>query len=846
MLRPSRVFNVVPTVPAPLAALSELAYNLRWTWDHQTADVFRRLDPSRWTATNHNPVRLLRTADQKRLEELARDPGFRRQLAGAAAELSAYLDVDGERASRPRVAYFSAEFGLAECLPIYAGGLGVLAGDHLKSASDLGLSLTGVGLFYRYGHFQQRIRADGWQEEQYVDKGPAALPMRPALDRAGQPLQITLELPGRVLAARVWHVQVGRVPLFLLDSEVEVNAPADRQITHHLYGGDRDTRIRQELLLGIGGLRALDAMNLRPQVCHLNEGHSAFLALERIRQLIVQHGLTFAEARTVAAAGLIFTTHTPVAAGHDAFEPGLIDNYLGDYYRALGLTRTEFMALGRQDPVDETEPFSLTILALRLAARSNGVSRLHGETSRRIWGDVWPGLGEQEVPIDSVTNGVHLRSWVAPELADVHDLTVGQDERVASPDEEAGPGGSLPPVELWERHERLRAELVSFARGRLVAELARRGAGPSELGRAGDALEPKTLTIGFARRFADYKRATLLLRDPERLARLVNAPGKPVQFIFAGRAHPFDDGGKQLIRQIYEFSRGDALRGKVVFLEEYDLGVARRMVQGADIWLNTPRRPLEASGTSGMKAVANGALHVGTLDGWWDEAFRPGLGWAIGDRRAYEDPAEQDHIESAGLYEILEREVVPLFYERDANGIPHSWIARMQASMASLPPVFSTDRMVSEYASRFYEPAADEVRRLAEDGLAPARELAAWLARAAEKWPRVRVASIGGLPDEVAAGTPFDVQAEVCLGGLPPDEVQVHLALGPLDEDGLLASPELIRLEPRGQADEACYCFAAEGVQSQHSGPHGYAVRVTPKHPRLPVPFPLGLVRWSD
>lgn len=864
MIRPSRLFTVVPTVPASLAALNDLAYNLRWTWDHQTADLFRRLDPARWEATNHHPVRLLRTIDQARLDEAARDPGYRRDLAGAAAELASYLDGDGaEETTMARVGYFSAEFGLVESLPIYSGGLGILAGDHLKSASDLGLSLTGVSLFYRHGYFRQRFNHDGWQEEQYPDNDPAGLPMRPALDRDGRPAVVRLAFPGRVLTARVWQVQVGRVALYLLDSDLEVNQPTDRDITHHLYGGDRDMRIRQELLLGIGGLRALDVLGRRPEVCHLNEGHSAFLTLERIRQLMVEHGLGFAEARTAAASGLVFTTHTPVAAGHDAFEPGMIDYYLGDYYRELGLSRADFMALGRHSSSDEGEPFSLTILALRLAGRSNGVSRLHGEISRRIWRGVWPGLAEGEVPIGHVTNGVHLRSWLAPELAAVVGAGLGPPAGAsagAGTVASNGPGRPatrdslsrrraddiLPVRELWEYHERLRGQMVEFVRARLVTQLERGGAGPTEIGRAGEALDPRTLTIGFARRFAEYKRGTFLLRDRQRLVRLVRATDRPVQVIFAGKAHPADNGGKELIRELYQLARSEDLGGKVVLLEEYDMGVARRLVQGVDVWLNNPRRPMEASGTSGMKAVANGALHLSTLDGWWDEAFEPDLGWAIGDRRVYLNSTDQDRLESEALYDLLEREVVPLFYDRDPGGLPQGWIARMRASMGTLPSFFSSDRMVSEYTAGYYEPAAADVRGYSADQYRSARELATWIARVSEQWPNVKVASLRALPTEVTAGTPLDVEAEVILAELRPEQAAVDLAIGPLDEAGMLASQTLTPLELQGEVSHGCYRFAARGVRADRSGPQGYAVRVSPRHPSLSLPPNLGLVRWSD
>jgi starch phosphorylase len=849
MIRPSHVFTVVPTIPRELSRLEELAYNLRWTWDHETADLFRRLDPARWEATNHNPVLLLRSTDQARLNEAARDPTYRRELAGADAELRAYLETEAiESANRPRVAYFSAEFGLAECLPIYSGGLGVLSGDHLKSASDLNLNLTGVSLFYKHGYFLQRLRPDGWQEEQYPENDPTSLPVRPAIGADGEQVVLSLAFPGRAVHVRVWQVEVGRITLYLLDADVEGNQPGDRAITSRLYGGDRDMRIRQELLLGIGGVRALDVLGKRPEVCHMNEGHSSFLALERIRQLMGESDLTFEEARAIASAGMVFTTHTPVAAGHDAFDPGTIDYYLGDYYRELGLSRSEFMALGRLHPSDEGEQFSMTILALRLAGRSNGVSILHGNLSRRLWGGVWPGLSEEEVPTGSVTNGVHIRTWLAPELSDLY-------KDLPSPDAWAGSLETTerlkgideaPARDLWDRHERLRSELVHWVRARLASQFARQNAGPSEVSRAVEALDPKALTIGFARRFAEYKRATLLLRDPDRLLKLVSDPQRPVQFIFAGKAHPSDNGGKELLRYLVELSNRDEVRGRIVVLEDYDIGVARRMVQGVDVWLNTPRRPLEASGTSGMKAVANGALHVGTLDGWWDEAYRAGIGWAIGDRRSYDDPNHQDQLESASLYDLLEREIVPIFYDRDAAGLPQGWISRMRASMGGLPTVFNTDRMVYEYLKQYYEPSAQDVRQLSRDDLRPTRAVAAWVARVIDEWPRVSVGHVQGLSETVPSGTALDVEADVTLGGLRPDEVEVHLAHGMLDGDGVLLSPTLTPLVLQGAASDGASRFVARGVSTDRSGRHGYAIRVTPRHPSLPMPFPLGLVRWSD
>ena len=624
MIRPSRTFTVVPTIPPALSALEDLAYNLRWTWDHQTAGLFRRLDPARWEATNHNPVLLLRSTDQVRLNEAARDPGYRRELAGAEAELKAYLDADGaDQSTKPRVAYFSAEFGLAECLPIYSGGLGVLSGDHLKSASDLNLNLTGVSLFYKHGYFLQRLRPDGWQEEQYPENDPASLPIKPALGADGEQVRITLAFPGRPVHAQVWRVQVGRITLFLMDTDVEENQPADRAITSRLYGGDRDMRIRQELLLGIGGLRALDILGRRPEVCHLNEGHSSFLTLERIRQLMVESDLTFDEARAMAAAGMVFTTHTPVAAGHDAFHHELLLVHFGDFIRELGLPIDRFLALGAAPT--NGGMFNMTRLALNGSRHVNGVSRLHGQVSARLCADHWREVRPDDNPVGYVTNGIHVPTFLHQKWAEYFDEVAGPQWRERLSD--AAFWKVLERVSdraFWSSGQTVKSDMLGCVRERLRREFVRKGQSAAQwrhVAKMLDPARPDILTIGFARRFATYKRASLIMRDRARLARIVNNPERPVVFLFAGKAHPADQPGQAVLREIKQVSLQPEFIGKIVFLEDYDIQLARWLVSGCDVWLNNPIAPLEASGTSGIKAAVNGRLNLSVLDGWWDEGF---------------------------------------------------------------------------------------------------------------------------------------------------------------------------------------------------------------------------------
>ena len=853
-MKPIQTFIAVPTLPSPLEQLRDLALNLRWAWHHDTIELFRRLDSVLWETTGHNPILMLGTIDQAKLEAAACDEGFLSHLERVAQDLDAYMGAASTWFQRahgvsqaPVVAYFSAEFGITECLSIFAGGLGVLAGDHLKSASDLGVPLVGVGILYQQGYFRQYLNEAGWQQEVYENNDFHNLPLTLKRRPDGSPLTVEVPLPGRKVIVQVWLAQVGRVPLYLLDANIPANRPEDRDITDQLYGGDIEMRIKQEILLGFGGYLVLEALGLEPTVYHMNEGHSAFLALERTRRLMEKYGLSFAEAREAASAGLVFTTHTAVAAGHDFFPPALMDRYLTDYMRALGLSRRDFLALGRQNSDDEQEPFCTAILALHLAAHSNGVSRLHGRVSRKMWQGLWPGLPEDEIPIDSVTNAVHFQSWISREMKELYDRYLGPRWREEVADQTVWQGADrIAGEELWRTHERRRERLVAFCRRRLRSQLERRGASQTAIEDADAALDPEALTIGFGRRFATYKRATLLLRDPERLGRILNQPGRPVQIIFAGKAHPRDDPGKGLIRQIVELAHRQEFRRRLVFLEDYDVAVARYLVQGVDVWLNTPLRLQEASGTSGMKATANGVLNLSILDGWWDEAYRPEVGWAIGRREKYDDSNYQDQVEAEALYGLLEQEVVPAFYDRGSDGLPRRWIGRMRASIQTLCQTFTTHRMVGEYTERYYLHAAGHYTQLTADGLARAKALAAWKGRLRKYWSRVRVEAIGGDPiKDVQVGGELRVQAKVQLGALTPDDVAVELYMGHVDAAGEIMEAKATLMQAARPDGEGTCIYQASAVTLRGSGLYGYTLRVLPRHPDLTAPFLPGFIVWA-
>jgi starch phosphorylase len=862
-MRPSQSFSVIPSLPDRLEHLRELAHNLWWTWNHEAIELFRRLDRDLWESTGHNPVLMLGTIRQERLVQVAEDDGFLAHLGRVYREFERYMGskrtwyhkshANGAHPSADSghcTAYFSAEFGLTESLSIYAGGLGILAGDHLKSASDLGLPLVGVGLLYQQGYFRQYLNPDGWQQERFPENDFYNLPVARERQLSGAPLIVEVAYPRGVVKAQVWRTRVGRIPLYLLDTNIEANNPEDRDITDQLYGGDDDMRIRQEIMLGIGGIRALEALDLRPTVYHMNEGHSAFLALERICLLMEEQQLSFAEAREAATAGHVFTTHTPVPAGIDWFHPDLVDRYFSHYYPRLGLTRHEFLGLGRMDPDDPNGYFCMAILAMRLANRTNGVSRLHARVSREMWQEVWPQIPQDEVPILGITNGIHPRSYISHDLADLLDRYLGPRWVERPADQSVWKRVErIPDEELWRTHERRRERLVAFARKRLRTQLQQRGSRPAEIRQAAEVLDPEALTIGFARRFATYKRANLLFHDVERLARITDHKKRPVQIIFAGKAHPQDNPGKELIREIIHHARHSRFRNSIVFVEDYDVNVARYLVQGVDIWLNTPRRPHEASGTSGMKATANGALNLSTLDGWWAEGYTPETGWAIGHGEEY-GPDQYDYqnrVESNALYDLLEKEIVPLFYGRGRDGLPRDWIAKMKAAICDHAAVFNTNRMVREYFERCYLPSAERSWQLMENDMERARALAGWKATFRQQWGQVRIQKAwteGPDGQELKVGDQLQVQALVQLGDLKPTDVAVELFHGALNAEGMIVQGRAIPMLIAQSKGKGRYVFVG-AISCETSGQHGYALRIVPHHEDLGNPFAMGLVLWG-
>jgi starch phosphorylase len=693
--------------------LRALAQNLWWTWHPEVIGLFTDLDPHLWRQVDHNPIAFMNQITPEQVEERASELVLHSRINYAFRRLNEYMEKNktwgfmhcGNLNNRP-VVYFSAEFGLHESLPIYSGGLGILAGDHLKSSSDMGIPLIGIGLLYQQGYFSQRLSKDGWQEENYVNLDINNLPLKTVLDSSGQPLVLRIETRSGLLQARVWQLQVGRVCLMLLDSNVEGNSTEDRELTSRLYGGDNKLRIRQEVLLGIGGARILQALNIFPGVLHLNEGHSAFAILEEVRRIMEYDQIPFYRAHRRVSLYTVFTTHTPVAAGHDRFPPDMIEEHLGIFREKMGLSHDDFMALGRVNPQDRSEPFCMTVLALKTSHRANGVSAIHGTVSRLAWNSLWPARSEEDVPIGHITNGVHVLSWLAPQMYQLFETRLGQawPTRMVHPDiweriSEIDDG------EFWETHQSLKMRLIRFVRRRLQLQSERMGRRET-LKHIDQILDPDVLTIGCARRFATYKRGDLILSQPERLARLIEDTRRPVQIIFSGKAHPRDDDGKRLLQRIAQYSYNSAHIRRIVFVENYDYNVARHLVQGVDVWLNTPRRPLEACGTSGQKVVLNGGLNLSVLDGWWNEAYDGRNGFAIGHGGMHNDPDEQYRRDAEYLYETLEKVVIPLYYERDASGIPHHWVERMKHAMQSLGWRFNADRMVKDYAERFYLPAA--------------------------------------------------------------------------------------------------------------------------------------------
>jgi len=852
-MRPLRTFFVEPNLPARLAVLKDLAYNVRWTWNPPMRELFRRIDDVLWESSGHNPVRMLGMVEPSRYQALLEDESFLYHLDKVEQEFKEYMAGENTWFAKahpdirgPVTAYFSAEFGVADSVPIFSGGLGVLAGDHLKSASDMGVPIVGVGLAYQEGYFRQYLNPDGWQQETYPVNDFHTMPFTRVLDDAGKQIEISIPFPGRQVRAYVWQVAVGRSRLLLLDSNHQDNSEHDRRITGQLYGGDQETRIQQEIILGMGGVRMLERLGIHAPVLHSNEGHAAFLILERIRQFVVGQGVPFPVAREAALAGVIFTTHTPVPAGIDVFPRHLVERYFADYVHEVGIDMETLLQIGRVDPHDISPGFNMAVLAVRLSYATNAVSRLHRTTSRQMWKNVWPGIAENDIPIGHVTNGIHIPSWVSVDMGGLFDRYLGPRWREDPRDRLLWERvDNIPMEELWRTHERRRERLVAAARHKTRDRLTRHGATARTLEAASEVLDPEALTIGFARRFAPYKRATLLLRDIDRLIRIVGDRHRPVQFLFAGKAHPRDQFGKELIRTITQAMRRVELSNRIVFLEDYDLNIARYLVQGVDIWLNNPRRPKEASGTSGMKAVANGAIHLSTKDGWWAEVDSEGLGWTIGAGEEYPEELHDyaDEVESKALYDLLENEIVPLFYRRAKDGIPRGWVQRMKKSMKELCPVFNSNRMVRQYTEKYYLRSLQQVKLLHAESLDPARRLAEWKQVVRANWPRIHVSRLEvDIGERTLVGSTGSIRAWMDIAPLLPQDINIEVVYGRINENFDIQESGAVPMRYES-TDEHNHSLFRGIIPCTTSGKIGFAIRILPRHRDLPNPYQMGLVK---
>ncbi len=869
-MKPIRQLSVVPTLRENLEPLRELALNLWWTWDNEALSLFRHLDSELWEETYHNPIAMLGKISQEQLQAAAKNEVFLAHLDVIHKKFKSYLSApswfetysDDKSLENLKIAYFSMEFGLTECMPLYSGGLGVLAGDHLKSTSYLGLPFVGVGLLYHHGYFRQTLTSDGWQMADYPVNDFYNMPITPEQTPDGDQLLVEVDYPEGKAYAKVWRAQVGRIPLYLLDTNIPENESAElRDITDYLYGGDERMRIKQEILLGIGGYRALAALNIRPTVCHMNEGHAAFLALERIRQLMIDTGIGFDEAREATTAGNIFTTHTPVPAGIDRFPPDLVKHYFRNYFSTIGISEEKFLGLGRKNPSDNNSEFSPALVALRLSTMSNGVSQLHGQVSRNMWKGLWHNLPVHEVPIKAITNGIHTRSWVSEDMQSLFDRYLGPKWIVDLTNQEVWTQISqIPDTELWRTHERRRERLIAFARQR-QSQKRHKNPGQTltaqdtnqEHGNVDNPLNSAALTIGFARRFATYKRATLLFNDLDRLEKILNAPERPVQIIFAGKAHPHDHEGKVFIQKIHKIATEPRFRHKILFIENYDICVGRYLIEGVDVWLNTPLPPNEASGTSGMKAAANGALNLSMADGWWAEAQHLGGGWTIDATPEADDSKSVNKSHANAIYDLLENEVVPLFYDRDpVDDIPYGWVTRMKTAMQNLAPVFNTKRMVAEYAERLYFPAHQRWQKLNQDGTRRSIALANWKANIRKHWrnlrieeriPKTKDTSQKGV-SALSVGESVSIQAMVHTDALFPNELAVQIYHGVLDSTGEIQNGSVTNIEYQEDLGSGKYLF--EGTLSPNqTGLHGYTLRVLPSHEDLQSIYELGLITWA-
>ena len=848
-------YMVSPSLPKELEPLLEITKNFWWCWNQKAVNLLRTIDIDNYDEKDHNPIRILGESSQECFYNMLHDDAAMMNLAEVYDEFKTYMNQetwyasldDSQKTENEKIAYFSFEYGLHESLPNYSGGLGILSGDHLKSASDLGLPFIAVGLLYRKGYFRQYLNADGWQQEYDIENDFFNLALEKVLDSNGETMKVDVDLPGRKVYAQIWKANVGRIQLYYLDANIEENSVEDRDITAQLYGGNLETRIQQEILLGIGGIKALKKLGIKPTIYHMNEGHSAFLSLERIRQLMIDDKLDRKTAREVVFSSNVFTTHTPVPAGNDVFPIEMMQKYFVDYIKQIDMSMEEFLKLGKIDPNNQKEDFCMTVLSLNLSAENNGVSELHGHVSREMWKDIWKGVPAKELPIDSITNGIHTLSWISFDMQNLLDrylgprwrtkpLEYGIWERVQK----------IPDAELWRTHERRKERLIDFCRERLKAQIINRGFTKNEINHAEQILTPEALTIGFARRFATYKRGTLLFRDIERLKKIISNPHRPVQIIFAGKAHPHDNGGKELIKNIAEICRREEFRDHIVFLEDYDINVARYMVQGVDVWLNNPRRPLEASGTSGMKVPPNGGLNFSILDGWWDEAYDGQNGWAIGNREEYTDLEYQDEVESNALYNVLENEIIPLYYERGRDDIPRQWVTAMKWSMQTVCPQFSTNRMVADYFNKFYTNASRRYINMTNDDFKKSKELKSWKDNIYSKWSKVSFENtMSEMPSRnLQVGSKFEVKTIVNLGNIAPDSVRVELYHGKLSMKDEITEPTIVEMKHSSDLGNGRHSFIGS-LECVNTGQSGYAIRMYPYHKDLGYKFDMKMIIWS-
>lgn len=841
--------TVLPRLPKRIGRLDDLAYNLYWSWQPGVQKLFERLEPELWEGVNHNPVRVLRDVSQGRLEAAAKDEAYLARYDEVTAEFDAYMKSkdtwfsrEFPQAGRQRHAYFCAEYGWHESIAIYSGGLGVLAGDHTKAASDLGVPLVGIGLWYPEGYFHQRVAIDGQQEAVYQRLNPLDLPMRLAVDEKGDEIRVTVGIMGRNVYLRAWRVQVGRVPVYLLDTDLPDNDAADRAILARLYGGDQRTRIAQEIILGIGGVRVLRALGVSPTMWHMNEGHSAFMVLERCREL-VEGGLSFNEAREVVAAGTTFTVHTPVAAGNDAFPFELIGQFFSGYWGSLGLSQSEFFDLARHDH-GWGAVYSMPALALRFTSARNGVAELHGHTSRRIWNDLWPEVPTDEVPIGHVTNGVHNKTWVAPQITELVATVLPEDWRRRLEDEAMwGVVRGLKDARLWEVRQSLKEESIAFLRQRVLKQQARQGASPTAMHHTAGLFNTRALTIGFARRFATYKRATLILRDLDRLEAILSNPERPVQLVFAGKAHPADKPGQAFIAEIHTLSQDPRFRGKILFVEDYDMAVGRALTRGVDVWLNNPRRPNEASGTSGQKAAMNGILNLSILDGWWPEGYNGENGWAIGAGVSVANAEQADALDADTLYDLLEREVVPLYYERNGAGVPVTWLARAKEAILSCSPRFSARRMVQDYVRTYYVPASLRTAKMTADNFARAVALADWRRHIKTNWQGIYLSARPPQDSVKTIGDEIEVEAVLNGRAIGNKDLKVELVYSS-EADELKHNLHTVPMTScEAYPDGGCLYRVA--FTPAISGRLAYGVRVYPFHEDLVSPFDVSHIRWA-